>query len=449
MSEGFVRMSDHVPAPRQWLWPGWIPMGCLTLLDGDPGTNKSTLLYEIAARVTTGRAMFGSDERHAPANVLLLQAEDTLDDIHNRLTACGADLTRVLAYDRQGDPIVLPRDVQRIEALIHEFQVRFLAIDPVMNFLTGSANNYQAVQRSLGPLVAMAEHTGVAVVLARHLNQSGGSNPLYRGLGSIGVMGAVRSGLLLVVDPADHERRVLAQTKTNLGAISESLSLRPVEIGEGVGIEWLGTSPHTAETLLEAAGRRSRLELDEAMYFLFATLADGPVALREVHAAARQEGIQPRTLRRAREALGILSRREGFGRGGHQYWQLPDDDATYAHLRERMQADLAAGGWRYQEGIVPDDDGATPYLGGAAPSVDVAPTVDSVPRGDTPMPETVRLGHRLEPGGRRVLLRRPIGPRTPPAEGDSVRSSDTPRRAPILRRRPSQSDPPVNPPNPL
>ena len=152
----------------------------------------------------------------------------------------------------------------------------------------------------------------------------------------------------------------------------------------------------------------------------------------EVHAAARQEGIQPRTLRRAREALGILSRREGFGRGGHQYWQLPDDDATYAHLRERMQADLAAGGWRYQEGIVPDDDGATPYLGGAAPSVDVAPTVDSVPRGDTPMPETVRLGHRLEPGGRRVLLRRPIGPRTPPAEGDSVRSSDTPRRAPIL-----------------
>ena len=138
MSEGFVRMSDHVPAPRQWLWPGWIPMGCLTLLDGDPGTNKSTLLYEIAARVTTGRAMFGSDERHAPANVLLLQAEDTLDDIHNRLTACGADLTRVLAYDRQGDPIVLPRDVQRIEALIHEFQVRFLAIDPVMNFLTGS-----------------------------------------------------------------------------------------------------------------------------------------------------------------------------------------------------------------------------------------------------------------------------------------------------------------------
>ena len=189
MPDGFVQMSDHVPAPRQWLWAGRIARGCLTDLAGDPATNKSTLIYDITARVTRGLEMYRSDQRHAPANVILLQAEDTLDDIRNRLAACGADLTRVLAYNREGEPIVFPRDVQRIEVLVRRYQVRFLAIDPILNFLTGSANSYEAIRRSLGPLAAMAGRTGVAVVLVRHLNQSGGSNPLSRGLGSIGVIG--------------------------------------------------------------------------------------------------------------------------------------------------------------------------------------------------------------------------------------------------------------------
>ena len=455
MSEGFIRMSDHVPTPRQWLWPGRIPMGCLTLLDGDPGTNKSTLIYEIAARVTMGRAMFGSDETHAPANVVLLQAEDTLDYIYNRLTACGANLDRVLTYDRQGPLIVLPRDVQRIETLIREQQVRFLAIDPLMNFLTGSANNYQAVQRSLGPLVAMAEHTGVAVVLARHLNQSGGSNPLYRGLGSIGVMGAVRSGLLLAVDPADAARRVLAQTKTNLGAISESLSLRPVDRGEGVAIEWLGTSPHSAQALLEAAGGRSRLDLDDAMYFLFAMLAEREVLQSEVQAAARQEGIAPRTLRRAREALGVVSRRDGFGRGGRHYWRLPEDDVTYAQLRERMEADLAAQGWHQEDDAVPEDvgpdnDDAAPDDGGvAADAADVAPTGEVTPGADVApsrRPSVVPTETVYIPpttGGRFILRRRPR-PREEGVEPASIRPIRT-----ILRRGPRQSESPPSPPDPV
>jgi putative DNA primase/helicase len=87
----------------------------------------------------------------------------------------------------------------------------------------------------------MAERTGTAVLLVRHFNKSNGTSPLYRGAGSIGLIGAVRSGLLVAVDPSDPDRRVLAQSKTNLSSTPDSLSFRPVPRGESAAVEWLGS----------------------------------------------------------------------------------------------------------------------------------------------------------------------------------------------------------------
>ena len=41
----------------EWLWEGRIPLGKVTVIDGDPGTGKSTLTIDLAARVSTGRDM--------------------------------------------------------------------------------------------------------------------------------------------------------------------------------------------------------------------------------------------------------------------------------------------------------------------------------------------------------------------------------------------------------
>src|SRR5438128_540885 len=94
-----VSLSTVEPAPVRWLWPGYIPLGKLTVLDGDPALGKSTLLLDLAARVSTGAPMpDGSPGLHAP--VCLLSAEDALaDTIRPRLVAPDPDdrALRVLA----------------------------------------------------------------------------------------------------------------------------------------------------------------------------------------------------------------------------------------------------------------------------------------------------------------------------------------------------------------
>ena len=42
--------------PIDWLWRPWLARGVITVVDGELGVGKSSLLYDVIARVTTGRA---------------------------------------------------------------------------------------------------------------------------------------------------------------------------------------------------------------------------------------------------------------------------------------------------------------------------------------------------------------------------------------------------------
>src|SRR6185437_7285600 len=80
-----------------WLWHGRIPLGAITLLDGDPGLGKSLITIDLAARVATGRKMpFDEALEGGPAGVVLLSEEDDLAaTICPRLEMAAADMNRV------------------------------------------------------------------------------------------------------------------------------------------------------------------------------------------------------------------------------------------------------------------------------------------------------------------------------------------------------------------
>jgi hypothetical protein len=56
-------------------------------------------------------------------------------------------------------------------------------------------------------------------------------------------------------------------------------------------------------------------------------LADGPLAAGNVKRLAATAGVAERTLQRARHALGVTARRQGFGPGAIYVWSMPADPA--------------------------------------------------------------------------------------------------------------------------
>lgn len=255
-----VNLADVEPVRVSWVWPGRIPAGRLTVLDGDPGLGKSTITLDLAARITRGDAMpDGAPGLNLPRGVILMGAEDGLaDTVRPRLDAARADVRRVVALAdvRDGDRYRLPTvaDVDRLERAQRAVDAALLVVDPLAAFLGHGVDGHRdtEVRQALAELAALAERTGLAVLVLRHLSKSGGANPLYRGGGSIGVIAAARSGLLLAADPDDPTRRVLASTKCNLAPMPPSLALT-LDHADGVArVLWLGKDERRATDLRRA-----------------------------------------------------------------------------------------------------------------------------------------------------------------------------------------------------
>ena len=308
--------------------PGRLAAGKITILDGDPGLGKGTLLCEFAARISCGDPLPGG-EAVPPRLVVLMSAEDDLyDTIRPRIDAAGGDTRRVIAFSTltsAGVPVAIPDDVPILEGIIAQADAALLVIDPLVAFLSPrhNVNSDQAVRQAFHSLKGLAERTGIAIVAVRHLNKSMTGNPLYRGGGSIGIIGAARCGLLLAADPDDPERRILASTKDNLGRPPPSLAFRLEAAPDShvARVVWEGESDWQGAQLLRefAPGVAPRSLVTEAQEWLRAALADGPRPAREILREASEAGLGRNLLYAARKLEGVRIGKEQVA-GGRWVW---------------------------------------------------------------------------------------------------------------------------------
>ena len=116
-----------------WLWYPYIPYGKLTVLQGDPGEGKSTLILNVTALLTKGEPMPDGSKGGGPHKVLYQCAEDDIaDTIKPRLMAAGADCSMVAFIQDDDRPLTL--DDERIERAIVDTKARLLVLDPFQAF---------------------------------------------------------------------------------------------------------------------------------------------------------------------------------------------------------------------------------------------------------------------------------------------------------------------------
>ncbi len=341
-AEGLIvtRMDQIETRALEWLWPDRIAIGKVTEFAGPGGVGKSTLLFDIAARVSRGAAWPDSPVGGIPQSVFILSAEDDpADTIKPRLEAAGADLGKVffLPMIRMAGgaerAFSLDADIARLEQRIRQVgDVGLVEIDPLTAYL-GKANPHSlsAVRGVLTPLTEMAIRTRVAVLGNTHFAKNGGKSALLRILGSVAFVNTPRLVFVVVPDPEHKGRRLVLSAKANLTGEQSGLAFRIEQtlVGDrqnipATRIAWekdaLTITADEALASLKAA-EGARTGKAEAMDFLRAELAHGPQPARRMAALAAEAGHSPRSVQVAREALGIKPTKSGPD--GGWVWALP------------------------------------------------------------------------------------------------------------------------------
>ncbi len=124
-----ITMRDIMAEQVEWLWKPYLPLGKISIVQGDPGDGKTTMMLAVAAAVTMGGALPGGSAT-VPASVIFQTAEDGLaDTIKPRLEQIGADCSRVHVIDENEAALSLADE--RIEQAIIKMSAKLFILDPL------------------------------------------------------------------------------------------------------------------------------------------------------------------------------------------------------------------------------------------------------------------------------------------------------------------------------
>jgi putative DNA primase/helicase len=227
-----VRYSTITPETNDWLWPGRIPLGKLTIIAGDPGVGKTWLTLDIASHVTTGKP-FCDGTLPSKGEVIFITYEDGAGDtLLPRLEGLGANLgaiyhlEEVKMMDGSKEIFSLDNHLDVLEKTLESHpKIRMIVIDPINAAIAGQSN--KKVREVMTPLKEMAERHDVAIVGITHLTKGSGKD-LYRVLGSIGIVAAARAVWAVTAHPEDAKRRIFLPIKNNM-APAEPLMYRIID----------------------------------------------------------------------------------------------------------------------------------------------------------------------------------------------------------------------------
>ena len=267
-----------------WLLYPFIPFGKVTIVQGDPGEGKTTMVLQIIAKLTKGEAVLPSDSDESdlegktmalePVNVIYQTAEDGLGDtIKPRLLSAGADCSRVMVID-DNDQALTMMDARLEEAII-KTNARLVVLDPIQGFLGTAVDMHRAneIRPLMKRVAVLAEKYHCAIILIGHMNKNSNGKSSYRGLGSIDFQAAARSVLIVGRIKDEPEIRVVCHVKSSLAPEGKSIAFR---LDKDTGFEWIGEYDISADDLLSGDNRWKKIHA--AKEFLQEVLASGSVA---------------------------------------------------------------------------------------------------------------------------------------------------------------------------
>lgn len=317
--------SDVTAMPVNWLWEPYIAIGKITLLQGDPGCGKSTMMINLIAELSKGGATPDGRTFGAPQRIIYQCSEDgAKDTIKPRLVSAGAEC-RNIAFIDEDVYSGLTLDDERIRDAIIEWKPHLVVIDPIQSYVGNDSDLQMAGRaRKLMRRIGMWASTyNCAIVLIGHFSKKESAKDLYRGLGSIDVVAAARSVLQVEKSAKDENIRIVKQVKNSLGSKAPDLMF---EIQPNTGFQWCGVADmaevdYSSEITLETLPK-TKHEL--AALLIKKALKNGAVESMQIKRIMAEYHIGDKTMNEVKTELGI----KPYKKMRTWYWVLPGEEHT-------------------------------------------------------------------------------------------------------------------------
>ena len=316
-----VDYSDLETKPVRWLLRPYIPYGKVTIISGDPGTGKSTFALNLAARLTSGSGFPLSEGLTEARDVLYLTTEDDHEDtVLPRFLKAGGDSGRLHTIDESLFPICDFSD-DRIAEAIRATNSKLLIIDPLASYVgeKTNVNLGNQMRYQTNHLISIAKDLDIAVIIIAHLNKSMNSKALYKTAGSVDILAAARSGLLVVEYSKKEPRlRAAVHIKSNLAEKGKAIIFEVCGNGE---LKFLRFEDVDVEALINPSLDKTekRKQYDEAREIIENCLEenDGEVSSNEIFDRLKDIDLSIRSIKKLKKEMGINS----VKRQGQWFWR--------------------------------------------------------------------------------------------------------------------------------
>jgi putative DNA primase/helicase len=300
----FQRFSElGVEKPTEWVVPGFLAKGKVTVLDGEPGVGKTLFVAGLIGALTECNNLpttgYLPDDT---AKVLLVNPVDDPDAVlFPALEAANAIPSEVQIVTGRAGPEDSP---VRLPAALNWVLMRAIRWKAGLVVFDGweKAAGRDALKRLVKQLATGCEFAAL-VVRSLPAGRKPGADP------------GVPLRFALTRHPADPHARLLIPDRT-LPGHPLAVSRLSVAAYEDRGA-WMQFDAHE-DAVPAGTGSNPR---DQAVRWLLDSLAGGPLPAKQVEVTATAGGISFSTLKRAKAAAGVKTRQLP---GGGWEWFRPD-----------------------------------------------------------------------------------------------------------------------------
>jgi RecA-family ATPase len=307
----FKPLEEFTEEEAEWLVPGWIPAGQISLMAADGGVGKTTLWCHIIAALSNGTTCVLDPPGHTrpPMRITFMTTEDSVrKKLRKKLRLAGANMANIITPDFVADKSGLLRNVKfgspEMRKVLYHLRPVFCVFDPVQGFLPPKVNmgSRNEMRDCMAPMISIGEEINTTSMVICHTNKRKGASGRDRIADSADLWDIARS-VMMAGFTEEQGVRYLTNEKNNYAPLQETILFSIDDDGQihKEGSTW----KRDREFVQDTDSAKSATKREDCKAYIVQALneAGGAMPTNDLDAKAKQAGYSFTSVKRAKQDL--------------------------------------------------------------------------------------------------------------------------------------------------